>query len=409
MKITNRVLPIILAILLVLELLPAGTLALGENELEPEEWMHVIVYVPSKEATCTENGNIAYFRCTGCGKLFSDKDGNNEITQESTVVKAKGHSPSSVWSFDAEHHWHLCANGCGTNLDEAAHTWNSGVITKEATESEPGTKVYTCSVCGATLSENVPVINHVHTPERVPAKAPTESEDGNIEYWRCRGCGLCFADESCLISIAKDSTVIPATGSSSAAVRDAKTIADALHSLSLFLGTGDNPDGTPNYSLDRGLTRAQSLVLLIRMLGKEQVALAAGYPHPFIDTDEWYDSYVGYGYMMKLTNGTGATTYSGAKQTTAQMFATFCLRALGYDDMGAVPDFYWEQSCEMAESLGIEVNTEGDYLRRDAAKTFWDVLGAKMKNSDMTLADKLISEGVFTRGSYENAVTIAKG
>ena len=49
----------------------------------------------SREAapTCTENGSIAYWYCTACGKLFSHKDVNKEISASSVVIPATGHTP----------------------------------------------------------------------------------------------------------------------------------------------------------------------------------------------------------------------------------------------------------------------------------------------------------------------------
>lgn len=46
--------------------------------------------VPAKAATCTEDGNIAYWQCKAadCGKIFADKELTREITLEETVVKA---------------------------------------------------------------------------------------------------------------------------------------------------------------------------------------------------------------------------------------------------------------------------------------------------------------------------------
>ena len=189
-----------------------------------------------------------------------------------------------------------------------------------------------------------------------------------------------------------------------------KKAADALHEMGLFLGTGDKPDGTPTYELDGNLTRAQSVTLLIRMLGKDREAKNGRFVHPFLDTESWYDGYVGYAYVNKLTNGTGATTFSGPNPVTAQMFATFCLRALGYSDSGENPDFKWDKASVKAAALGIRVNTEGaSYKRGDAVLTFWDTLQTKLKGSNQTLAEKLITEGVFTDEDYLRAVDIYNG
>lgn len=53
---------------------------------------------------------------------------------------------------------------------------------------------------------------HMHDLERIPAKAPTCSEDGNIEYWYCAGCYKYFSDENMTNEIAVKDVVLSATG-----------------------------------------------------------------------------------------------------------------------------------------------------------------------------------------------------
>ena len=66
------------------------------------------------------------------------------------MMTACGHKHTAVteWSSDATYHWHVCEDEkCQEQLDKAEHTWDAGVITKEATFLEDGEKTYTCSVC----------------------------------------------------------------------------------------------------------------------------------------------------------------------------------------------------------------------------------------------------------------------
>lgn len=53
---------------------------------------HTMTATAAKAATCAENGNIAYWYCSSCKKYFTDKDGNNVVSQADTVIKAKGHT-----------------------------------------------------------------------------------------------------------------------------------------------------------------------------------------------------------------------------------------------------------------------------------------------------------------------------
>lgn len=63
-------------------------------ELKPSKpkCEHVMNATSYKAATCTENGNIAYWHCSVCDKYFSDSDGATEITLDNTVINATGHT-----------------------------------------------------------------------------------------------------------------------------------------------------------------------------------------------------------------------------------------------------------------------------------------------------------------------------
>ena len=77
---------------------------------------HTLTKVEAKAPTCTEDGNKAYYVCSGCGKLFADATGSAEITTDETVDKATGHQYELV-------------------------------IDKEATATENGSKHEECKVC----------------------------------------------------------------------------------------------------------------------------------------------------------------------------------------------------------------------------------------------------------------------
>ena len=64
------------------------------------------------------------------------------------------HKFASDWSHDEEYHWHACSH-CDEVADKAAHAWDNGVVTKELTLTENGVKTYTCTVCGATKTEEL--------------------------------------------------------------------------------------------------------------------------------------------------------------------------------------------------------------------------------------------------------------
>ena len=175
-----------------------------------------------------------------------------------------------------------------------------------------------------------------------------------------------------------------------AAAAEANEAADALHELGLFSGVGKNADGTPDYDLDRTMTRAEAVTMLVRLLGKEAEAKAGVWENPFTDVADWAKPYVGYAYANKLTSGTGDTTFSGSDNVTATQYLTFVLRALGYDSK---TDFAWDRAWELTDSLGITNGAyhenSGAFLRGDAVIVSRSALSAAMKGSGQTLLDAL--------------------
>lgn len=166
--------------------------------------------------------------------------------------------------------------------------------------------------------------------------------------------------------------------------------ADSLHEMGLFQGTQNG------YDLDRTPTRAEAAVMLVRLLGKEAEAKTLTYTAPFTDLKGWEKPYVQYLYSNGLANGTNRTTFNPTGKCTAQMYAVFLLRALGYSDTA---DFSYANAIETAREQGIYdtgiINVQ-NFLRDDAAAASYTVLSVSPKNSEGTLLDQLVSENAIT-------------
>ena len=166
--------------------------------------------------------------------------------------------------------------------------------------------------------------------------------------------------------------------------------ADSLHEMGLFQGTQNG------YDLDRTPTRAEAAVMLVRLLGKEDEAKALTYTAPFTDLKGWEKPYVQYLYSNGLANGMNRTTFHPTGKCTAQMYAVFLLRALGYSDTA---DFSYANAIETAREQGIYdtgiINVQ-NFLRDDAAAASYTVLSVSPKNSEGTLLDQLVSENAIT-------------
>jgi len=184
----------------------------------------------------------------------------------------------------------------------------------------------------------------------------------------------------------------------------AKMTAGALNRLGLFKGVGSK-DGQINFDLERPANRLEALVMLIRLLGKEDEALNGQWEHPFTDAS-WATQYVGYAYANGLTNGVSDTKF-GTGEASAQMYLTFLLRALGYTDADT-GSTVWDEAVSMADRLGILTAENDDYKiclddfwRADMVLTSHRALSRTMR-SGRPLYEKLIEDGVFTEEQYRN-------
>lgn len=159
--------------------------------------------------------------------------------------------------------------------------------------------------------------------------------------------------------------------------------AELLKKLGLFQGTGDDEDGNPMFELDREPTRAEGLVMLIRLLGEEEAALACEEECPFEDVPEWFEKYAAYGYAMGYTNGISETEFDPDTDMTATQYLTFILRSLGYI---SGEDFEWDSAWTLTDKLGI---TDGEFdednndlLRGDVALVSLATLFVEVKEGN---------------------------
>lgn len=161
------------------------------------------------------------------------------------------------------------------------------------------------------------------------------------------------------------------------------------------------------FELERAPTRQEALILLIRLLGEEEAALAFDRPAPFADLTGWADGkrYVAYGAHMGYTNGVTADTFNQYGAADRHVYLTYVLRALGYSDRAG--DFVWNTTSDsLAVEAGLltraqleEMKASGFY-RDHAALISRGALRARLKDGSMTLGERLAMAGVISWDDY---------
>lgn len=156
---------------------------------------HELEKVEAVAATCEAAGNIEYYRCKGCDKLFADEN-YTPITAEETVIAALGHelehhdAQAPSCTQDGWNAYDTCKrDGCDYTTKvviPAAHT----VVTDEAVAPTCTTDGLTegkhCSVCNEVLvkQETVGALKHDYKETVVE---PTAEADGYVLH-KCSRC-----------------------------------------------------------------------------------------------------------------------------------------------------------------------------------------------------------------------------
>lgn len=140
-----------------------------------------------KDATCTEDGYTTSV-CKNCGD------------EKKETIKATGHQHTEVRGtkkatcieegYTGDTYCTDCGNMIftGKKIEKTDHTWDNGVVSKDPTCTEKGSKTYTCAVCRETKTEEIPATGHQHKEVR-DKKAATCTKAGYTGNTYCKDCG----------------------------------------------------------------------------------------------------------------------------------------------------------------------------------------------------------------------------
>lgn len=198
---------------------------------------HDLTKVAAKAATCTEGGNIEYYICKdtdcGCGKVYSDAAGQHEISKASTVVHATGHIIVPVAAKEPTcevdgYESHFKCSKCGKLFSDSngtneiaepvkkpklGHAWDEGEVTTEPGCETEGVKTFHCTRegCKKTKTEKIDPLGH--DSEHFDEKKPTYKEGGWIEHYQCKRCKKRYADQACTKYLQDSEVLLPKLGS----------------------------------------------------------------------------------------------------------------------------------------------------------------------------------------------------
>ena len=286
--------------------------------------------IPATGAPTWDNGTVTTeptettpgvrtFTCAVCSQTKTEVI---PATGAHTFVFTKNIAPSCT---EAGYDLYTCS-GCGATEKRnpkpaLGHKWDSGTVTAEPTEKDPGTMTYTCTVCGQTKTEVIPATGpHTHVwGEGTVTVAPTETTPG-VRTYTCTVCGQTRTE------------IIPATGSAvcpggaacpSFRFRDVPAPSNWAHEgidycVRHGLMSGFN---ATTFSPDTVSTRAQIVMILYNLSG--DTTDYSKYYVPFTDVrpGTWYYNAVAWGYDKDIVAGMTPTTFAPDGLITREQMA----------------------------------------------------------------------------------------
>lgn len=98
-----------------------------------------------------------YYRCDHCNDQYYTGKTQASSTCKECIAANCSHSYGSWTSSGSSQHTKSCTK-CGKK-EAANHTWDSGKTTRQPTCAKQGQTTYTCTVCSATRTASIPVVN----------------------------------------------------------------------------------------------------------------------------------------------------------------------------------------------------------------------------------------------------------
>ena len=291
------------------------------TEAIPATGAHDYQFTKTVAPTCTDGGYDLY-TCSGCGaterRNLTDAAGHK--WDGGTVTTAPTETTPGVRTFtctvcsqtrteaipatgahdyqftknvaptctDGGYDLYTCS-GCGAterrNLTDAAgHKWDNGTVTTAPTETTPGVRTFTCTVCDQTRTEAIPATGASTCTGGPSCPSYGLHDVAGPDYWAHKGIDYCVRNR-------------------------------------LMSGVGA---GT--FSPDTACTRAQIVKILYNLSGNQTDYSYYYLPFTDVAPGAWYYNAVAWAYCNDVTSGTSATTFTPNAAITRQQLVTFLYR-----------------------------------------------------------------------------------
>ncbi|GMK40861.1 hypothetical protein PCCS19_39170 [Paenibacillus sp. CCS19] len=178
--------------------------------------------------------------------------------------------------------------------------------------------------------------------------------------------------------------------------------ADALKQLGLFTGTNNG------YQLESSFTRAQGVVMLLRLSGEDDEAAAAQLKPAFTDvkSTNWAANAIAYAVSKGYVKGIGNGAFAPDRVMSGKEFLTLINRLLGY------PDVTPSNAEELSRNNGLltadaaaRIANAQPFLRGDMVEVVYAALQTKLAEGSKTLLRSLVED----KGAISADTAVASG
>lgn len=256
--------------------------------------------------TVTSVGHNAFTGCTALkdvrcyGAAPAVEPGNSEAHSFEPATVTVHYNPAMNWTLDADGKWQgytVSDKGACLHTDygttertvpatcgKAGHKWDGGTVTTAPTETTPGVRTYTCTVCGQTRTEAIPATGASTCTGGPSCPSYGLHDVAGPDYWAHKGIDYCVRNR-------------------------------------LMSGVGA---GT--FSPDTACTRAQIVKILYNLSGNQTDYSYYYLPFTDVAPGAWYYNAVAWAYCNDVTSGTSATMFTPNAAITRQQLVTFLYR-----------------------------------------------------------------------------------
>ena len=163
-----------------------------KNVVVPATGSENLVHYEAVEPGCHYNGNVEYWYCPDCEGFWTDAACTEVTNSKSVILPAVGGEVVHMEAVEPGCHYE--GNIAYWTCPDCEQVWQDEALTQLT------------NIKNVVLPELGGEVVHVE------AKAPTATENGNIEYWYCEDCEQVWQDEARTQLTNFKNVILPATG-----------------------------------------------------------------------------------------------------------------------------------------------------------------------------------------------------